>query len=105
MKKPLDISKKEAAATGNSLFLYWGVGANHRPKADWAQAPAVRGVTSWPASQVRAGYCSRKWRSAGGMALPPEVAKGTIALPEKSQLSRKVSTARGSIPHHIACPN
>lgn len=82
-----------------------GCGGHHRPKADWAQAPAVRGVTSWPASQVRAGYCSRKWRSAGGMALPPEVAKGTIALPEKSQLSRKVSTARGSIPHHIACPN
>ena len=72
--------------------------------ADWAQAPAVRGVTSWPAFQVRAGYCSRKWRSAGGMALPPEVAKGTIALPEKSPLSSTVSKARGSIPHQMGKP-
>lgn len=103
-RKSCLISAKKRPLPLATASFFMGCGGHHCPKADWAQAPAVRGVTSWPAFQVRAGYCSRKWRSAGGMALPPEVAKGTIALPEKSPLSRKVSTARGSIPHQMGKP-
>ena len=38
------------------------------------------------------------------MPLPPEVANGTTVLPEKSQLSRKVSTILGAVYHHMGKP-
>ena len=38
------------------------------------------------------------------MPLPPEVANGTIVLPEKSQLSRNVAMMRGATYHHMGKP-
>ena len=42
--------------------------------------------------------------SAFSIPLPPEVAKGITRLPERSQLSRKVSTMRGSTYHQMGKP-
>ncbi len=52
-----------------------------------------------PGFQITAGYFAFSSFSAFATVLPPEVAKQTAVLPERSQLSRNVSMMRGAVYH------
>lgn len=51
-----------------------------------------------PDFQMTAGYFAFSSFSAFATVLPPEVAKQTAVLPERSQLSKRLYDARGSVP-------
>ena len=57
-----------------------------------------------PDFQMTAGYFAFSSFSAFATVLPPEVAKQTAVLPERSQLSRNVSMMRGAVYHQIGKP-
>ena len=61
-------------------------------------------LSSLPFFQLAWGQWDFRLCSAFSIPLPPEVAKGITVLPEKSYLSRNVSTIRGSTYHQMGKP-
>ena len=69
-----------------------------------AQVEALEALTRRPFSHLAPGHSLARLCSALSMPLPPLVAKGITRLPERSQLSRKVSTIFGSTYHQMGKP-